>query len=146
MYKEIRDEPVYLLVIAKKGPKLKPALSNTDCPMDLPCSRRSAGPATGMVLPDTDIPSLTNLLTFFVGRTVVDRTGIQGHFEITLPPWRPVNMLGTQPIVDDREPIPDPNDASIFNILQEQLGLRLESSRAPIDIYVVDHLERPSEN
>jgi len=146
MHKNIEEMPVYALVVAKGGPKLKPAPPDTDCPMGVPCSRAGGGPAVGLLLPDTDIPNLVNILTIASRRIVLDRTGIQGHFEIKLPPWTPPDMLGTQPILDDREPAPDPNGTSLFNILEEHLGLRLQSTRAPVDIYVVDRLERPSEN
>jgi uncharacterized protein (TIGR03435 family) len=146
MHNEVKEMPVYSLVVAKGGPKLKPAPPDTDCPMGAPCSRAGGGPAVGLLLPDTDISNLVNILSVFSRRIVVDRTGIQGHFEIKLSPWTPPDMLGTQPILDDREPAPDPNGASLFNVLEEQLGLRLQSTRAPVDIYVVDRLERPSEN
>jgi uncharacterized protein (TIGR03435 family) len=146
MHKETREIPVYALVVAKGGSKLKPAPPDTDCPIGVPCSRAGGGPATGLLLSDADIPNLVNILSVFSRRMVVDRTGIQGHFEIKLPPWTPPDMLGTQPILDDREPAPDPNGASLFNVLEEHLGLRLQSTRAPVDIYVVDHVERPSEN
>jgi uncharacterized protein (TIGR03435 family) len=146
MHKEVKDMPVYALVVAKGGAKLKPAPRETDCPMGVPCSRAGGGPAAGLLLPDTDIGNLVNILSVFSRRIVLDRTAIQGHFEIKLPPWTPPDMLGTQTILDDREPAPDPNGVSLFNVLEEHLGLRLQSTRAPVDIYVVDRLERPAKN
>jgi uncharacterized protein (TIGR03435 family) len=47
---------------------------------------------------------------------------------------------------ENDEPQPNPNDASIFTVLQERLGLKLESSRAPLEVYVIDHVERPDPN
>ena len=144
IHKEAKDMSVYALTIAKGGPKLKPSPPDTDCPMGVPCSR-GGGPATGLLLPQTDMQNLANILTVFARRIVVDRTGIQGHFEIKLPPWTPLDLLGLPPLLND-EPVPDPNGASLFNVLEEQLGLRLQSTRAPVDVFVVDHLERPVEN
>jgi bla regulator protein blaR1 len=58
-----------------------------------------------------------------------------------VPPW----STGAPPRPDADEPQPDPDGPSIFTVLQ-QFGLRLEPARGPIDYYVVDHVERPSDN
>jgi uncharacterized protein DUF3738 len=97
VHKEVKDMPVYALVIAKGGPRLKPAPADTDCPMGVPCSRAGGGPAAGLLLPDTDMQNLANIMTVFARRIVIDRTGIQGHFEIKLPPWTPPDLLGPPP-------------------------------------------------
>jgi uncharacterized protein (TIGR03435 family) len=123
--------PVYALVIAKGGPKLKPAPPDTDCPMGVPCSRAGGGPAAGLLLPDTDMRNFATIMTVFARRIVLDHTGIQGPFEIKLPPWTPPDLLGPPPLLND-EPVPDPNGASLFNVVEEQVGLRLQSTRAPV--------------
>ena len=71
-------------------------------------------------------------LTAASGRAVLDRTGLAGTYDIELK-WTP---------------LPDPNsdNVSIFTAVQEQLGLRLESGTAPLDVVVIDRIERPSEN
>jgi uncharacterized protein (TIGR03435 family) len=143
IHKEVKERRVYALAIAKNPPALKPSPPDTDCPLGSSCSRRRAGPAVGLTLPDADLPYLAYILTTFVDRPVVDRTGIQGHFDIELPPWNP-GIIQFDPNND--EPLPDPNGGTIFTVLQEKLGLRLVSSRAPLDIYVVDHVERPTPN
>ena len=80
-------------------------------------------------------------------RQVVDRTGLTGRFEIELPSWNPTNPVGTQVRFDGNdEPQASPDDASIFTVLQERLGLKLEASRAPLDVYVIDHVVRPIPN
>jgi uncharacterized protein (TIGR03435 family) len=76
-----------------------------------------------------------------VDRPIVDRTGIPGRFDIDVPPW----TTGATPRPDTDEPQQDPDGPSIFTVLQ-QLGLRFEPARAPIESYVIDHVERPTEN
>jgi uncharacterized protein (TIGR03435 family) len=69
-----------------------------------------------------------------LGRTVLDETGLTAKYGIDLE-WTPDELQGT----------PD-SGASIFTAIQEQLGLKLESTRAPVQTFVVHHVERPSEN
>jgi len=74
------------------------------------------------------------LLDYVAGRVVVDRTGLNGRYEFTLrftPPGAPAGG-------DDRP--------GLFTAIQEQLGLRLEATRAPVDTFVIDHVERPTAN
>jgi uncharacterized protein (TIGR03435 family) len=82
------------------------------------------------------MPRLASLLAPRVGRVVVDATALSDAFDIELD-WMP-----DQPqAVNDGQA----NDApSLFTALQEQLGLRLESTRGPVDVLVVDHAERPT--
>jgi len=69
-----------------------------------------------------------------VDRTVLDKTGLIGKYDFTLR-WAPLETSG------DASQAP-----SIFTAMQEQLGLRLESGKGPIEILVIDHVEKPSEN
>ena len=73
---------------------------------------------------------LANRLTGFVERTVVDRTGLEGHYD-----WQ---LLFSPPGAADQ------TGGSIFTALQEQMGLKLESTRAPVEVWVVDRVERPT--
>ena len=74
-----------------------------------------------------------------VGRVIVDRTSLDGYYEFTLEyAARPGNAAGVTDPADDRP--------SIFTALQEQLGLTLRSERAPVDVLVIDRLERPTSN
>ena len=71
-------------------------------------------------------------LSPIVGRPVVDRTGLDGAFDFML-------RFATDPTTDSRFPL-------IFTALQEQLGLKLESGRASVEVLVIDRVERPTEN
>jgi uncharacterized protein (TIGR03435 family) len=81
-----------------------------------------------------DMTNLLHVLQLQIGRPVIDRTGLQGHYNFVLK-WTP----------DQDSASPDAGP-SIFTALQEQLGLKLQPVKAPIPILVVEHIERPSEN
>jgi uncharacterized protein (TIGR03435 family) len=78
---------------------------------------------------------------------VIDRTGLKGNFDFKLEwtpdPGQPAALLGNGP---DAPPPPDPNGPSVFTAVQEQLGLRLESQKGPVEMLVIDKVEKPSEN
>ena len=74
-----------------------------------------------------------------VSRMVVDRTGLSGRYDFLLR-WTPEEELG------GNAALPDSIGGSIFTALQEQLGLKLAPQKAPVDVLVIDHIDRPSEN
>jgi uncharacterized protein (TIGR03435 family) len=79
-----------------------------------------------------------------LGRLIVDRTGLDGAFDIDLrfTPERVPNFGPGGP--PPGMPAVDPNAASIFAAMQEQLGLKLEAQRAPVDVVVIDRVEKPT--
>jgi len=85
---------------------------------------------TAMSVP---VSSLIPMLSRHLGRTVIDRTGLNAKFDISLE-WAPDESSA------DREA------PSIFTALHEQLGLKLESQKGPVDVFVVERAEKPSEN
>jgi uncharacterized protein (TIGR03435 family) len=76
------------------------------------------------------------------GRPVVDRTGITDRIDYRLE-W---TLESNGPVVPGVEVEPDPNPVTFMEAVREQLGLKLESTRAPVQTLVIDHIERPSEN
>jgi uncharacterized protein (TIGR03435 family) len=107
------------------------------------CGPQTGGPGR-LILIGTPIPQFTSLLALMLQRTVVDKTGLTGSFdiELTYTPEQPipagVNIPG---------PAADPNGPSIYTALREQLGLKLESQKDQEEVLVIDHVERqPSEN
>jgi len=86
---------------------------------------------------------IVNLLAGPLGRPVINKTGLSGRFDID---FRYTPGSGQAPSSDDAAPVDDPRTASLFTALQEQLGLRLEPSKGPVDVLVIDHIERPSAN
>lgn len=95
------------------------------------------------------LAALASTLSTFAGRIVIDRTAIAGGYDIDLT-WTPDQIPraqggGDQPAQVNGATI-DPNGPSLFTALQEQLGLKLESTRGPVDVLVVDRAERPTED
>jgi uncharacterized protein (TIGR03435 family) len=94
---------------------------------------------------------MTPVLSRILGRTVVDQTGLKGKFDMRLE-YTPDASQALQPPPGGlppgapQPPPVDPNGPSIFTALQEQLGLKLESQKGPVDMIVIDHVERPTEN
>jgi uncharacterized protein (TIGR03435 family) len=124
LHHDLRELPVYNLVIARSGLKMKEASSSKDESWSM-----GLGSITSKGMP---IASLVASLSNPVGRMIIDKTGLTGKYEINLTfSWND-----------------EPGDASpsIFTALQDELGLRLEPAKAPVDVVVIDHLERPSEN
>jgi uncharacterized protein (TIGR03435 family) len=126
---ESKVQPVYELVLAKGGFKLKPL------PADQKPGVMSGGPGK-MIIHGMPIAAFAHFLsqTNLAGRIVVDKTGLTGNYDIDLK-WTP----------DDQQGTPD-EGPTIFTALEEQLGLKLVPAKGPVHTLVVDHVERPSEN
>jgi uncharacterized protein (TIGR03435 family) len=142
---ETRTLAAYALVVAKAGPRLTPVK-----PAILPDGREDPGGITPghdkIIATGATIGPLMHMLQLLLGRPVVDRTGLTGHYSFTLtcaPTYamRPVINGQMQSLSPDEEALPD-----LFTAIQEQLGLRLEPVKAPVQVLVVDHIEKPSEN
>ena len=162
VHREPREMEIYALVPVRQdgrlGPELKP--SATDCDA-IRAARRKGGPeplkpgerpqcaarvgAGELIAGGQPLLELVSLLSATVGRSVVDRTGLKGTYDIYLkwtpdfvrqrPPGDTVRINGVEF---------DPSGPSIFTALQEQLGLKLESERGTVEALVIDHIERPS--
>ena len=150
---EMREQPTYDLVLARSdgrlGPNLKPA--QIDCaaraqlaakgsalaplpPMPAngvpPCGMMSSGSA--IRAGGTTMANLARSIAGAAGRIVVDKTGLTGGFDLTLE------------FAQQRGPDPPPEDRpSLFTALQEQLGLKLEPGRSPVQFAVIDYVEKP---
>lgn len=126
------------------GPPSPPPLTFTGRP---PCGIRIA--PGNMAGGSVSMTQLTTVFSRLVSRTVVDRTGISGNFDVDLQ-WTPDVTpqgpgTGLPPGAPPLPPI-DPNGPSIFTAVQEQLGLKLESTKGPVDVVVIDRAEQPTED
>jgi uncharacterized protein (TIGR03435 family) len=90
------------------------------------------------------MPEFVRVLSMVLGRTVIDRTGFTDLFDVRLD-FLPDETTAAVPAPPPGA-IPDSSSPSILTALQEQLGLRLESTKGPVEVIVIDHVERPSPN
>jgi len=144
-HSERREVPVYALVIAPGGPKLTASPRDRTCaPAEERCGRLPGGPASGLSGIDVSAERLASDLTTWLEREVVDRTGLTGRYDISLPPWS--RSLRSTPTGNGAEPPEDPSNPSLPTVVRERLGLQLNAVREPRDVYVIDHVEMPAEN
>jgi uncharacterized protein (TIGR03435 family) len=141
VHKETREEQVYELVEDKRGSKLKEAAALAeDSPQGLQMGR---GQMIGMAAP---MALLARQLSQLLGRTVIDKTGLTGKYEFTLH-WTPdPGAFAGAPGGPDAAPQADLSGPSLSTAVQEDLGLKLASAKGPVEMLVIDHVERPSEN
>jgi uncharacterized protein (TIGR03435 family) len=173
VHNETKDSPIYALIAARSDGKLGPQLkkSATDCaamfaagrgrgrgPMPpppgppqpgdpVPCGMR-IGPGN-LVMGGSPLSNFANSLGMFAGRIVLDRTGLTGNYDVSLT-WTPDQLPQRPPGAPDG-PVQlngvsiDPNGPSLFTAVQEQLGLKLDSQRGPVEMLVIERAEKPVE-
>ena len=150
LHSETRDFPVYLLTVGKGGPKLNLSKDQTDVnvapvqnvPLDQPhgMMRRTPDGVTANTVP---LSLLTNFLSQQLGRPILDKTGLEGLFDFKLH-WTPP-PIAAPGIPAGPDAASDPSGVSIFTAIQE-LGLKLEAAKAPLEVLVIESVQRPTEN
>jgi uncharacterized protein (TIGR03435 family) len=161
VHTDTRDQPIYALTLSradgKLGPRLRPSDANcaaaaggafptrADPNRPPPCGDFRMGPgsliATGMTM-----AGLASRLAGRVSRIVQDRTGLRGVFDLDIEFSPDLLQQPGPPAANANPGATDSSVPSIFAALQEQLGLKLESTRGPVDVLVIDHLEHPTED
>jgi uncharacterized protein (TIGR03435 family) len=150
LHREAKERPVYNHVAAKSGIKIA-TLKEGSCivanPQKPPTARPGDPPPRlcnnlhvtrgGIEAAGVDMTRLANTLAAILNRTVVNKTAFTGMFDLQLE-YAPVDISGCGSAAS--------SDPSIFTALQDKLRLRLESSKGPIEMLVIDNVERPSEN
>lgn len=141
-HRETRELPAYAIVVGTSGHKLTKNDSN---PNGLPSLLfRGLGVLPVMNATIGDFAGVMQMAV--LDRPVVDKTGLQGRYDFTIR-WTPDESQFAGLGVRVPPPSNDPNaPPGLFTAMQEQLGLRLESTRAPVEVLVVDRVEKPSEN
>ncbi len=130
IHRETKEMPVYELTVAKGGVKMETAPEDGNHDVGLNSSRTNDA-RTGVTGKRLPMDVLARFLSNQVGRTVVDRTGLTAHYNFKL--------VYSADMGDTTGP-------SIFTALQEQLGLKLEAAKGPVEVLVIDRAEKPSEN
>jgi len=167
LHKETREMDVYNVVMLKPGvpgPALKPAA--TDCAAQANARRGGpppGGPPPGPPGPNDPFPcglmgtpgmirmggmpisQLTGMLTNQTGRVVFDKTNLTGNWDFLLK--YQFEQRGGQPLPPGINlPPPDPDAPSLYTAIQEQLGMKLESAKAPVEMTIIDSIEHPTED
>jgi bla regulator protein blaR1 len=143
LHYDTKELPVYSLGIAKNGPKLRSA------PSDPRPGDGNFGWGRGRITGQgVTMAQLCEILSMQLHHMAIDKTGLAGTFDLSLlytpENYKPIDESNSNP--NPNEPRPDPNGASVFSAIQEQLGLKLEAGKAPVEILVVDHAEKPTAN
>jgi uncharacterized protein (TIGR03435 family) len=157
--REIKQLPIYSLVMARKDQKPGPRLIESrrgGCadpdptnpfavdPLKL-CGNFMLGP-DGLVLVSAPISRLAPLLSRLLGRTVLDQTGLAKNFDINIE-WTADEFLAMQPPPrNGPERAKEPAGPSVFTVFKEQLGLAFKSGKGPVEMFVVESAEKPSQN
>jgi uncharacterized protein (TIGR03435 family) len=143
VHRESRTLPVYELVIGKDGPKMK----------EVPRSKfidqilvNNVGPGPRFLRAHLTMPRLADLLSQRLDRCVLDSTGLQAIYDVDLS-WAP-DQAGALPDAGEPGAAPSPvppvvaTGPDLFAAIQRSLGLKLEARRMPVEVLVVDHVER----
>ena len=130
---EKRELPVYALTFAKTGPKMTRSQGDPSASAGLGFGPPGNFGATNATMADFAEAMGQGALD----RPVVDQTGLTGRFDLRLT-WTPD---GPAQATESADAPPD-----LFTAIQEELGLKLVSTKAPVDVLVIDHIEKPSAN
>ncbi len=154
---ETRELPMYDLVVAKGGVKMQASKPDPDG-LD-PGPGQGPKPSSHMLMmhgrghiesTGIGMSGLVRILSGQLGRTVVDKTELKGNYDYKLD-WTPddaapVMLKSSNPAPGDNSLSQDTGGPSLFTALEEQLGLKLESTKGPVDVIVIDQLEQPTAN
>ena len=160
IHRQTKIMPVYALVVGKGGPKLQPAdIAEKDCPESSAppptptfaapdtCHSFAGGQGRGLHGRAVDMADLVSYVENWTGRPFLDKTGIQGLYHIETKGWLPMQLLSQPPAPGTKaEDGSDMADLPTLFQVFEQLGLKMEARSDKADVYVVDRIEKPSEN
>jgi len=157
IHRQTSEGPVFFLTVARGRPKLHSYSEGSCTPWTLPppplkpgekiCGSMINGIASSVEALGSTLGEFSKVLRVLVDRPVIDKTGITGRFDIRVKFSREGTALDGIRLNEGPSTAADPTGTpSIFVALQDELGLRLESGRGPVDTLVIDHIEKPSEN
>ena len=155
VHRETRELPVYTMTVARGGLKTRATKEGSCIPLDLNhsdqpspnfCDRMTGKLNGDHISDDAYGMSMAEIASRFLAnrldRTVIDETGLAGRFDVHLEFAR--DNAATN--LDNPVASPDSAAPSIFTAVQEQLGLKLSPGKGPVEVLVIDHVEKPSEN
>jgi uncharacterized protein (TIGR03435 family) len=156
IHRETKEMPVWALVVAKGGPKLQKAdIQEKECTeapfiemsgMPTGCHSFIGGQVRSIHARAVNLADVAAYVENWTDRPVVDKTGLEGLYHIETTPWAPLQLRSSLPPPGPKQDGLDVADLpTIFEAFQK-LGLKMESQRGQVEMYVIDHIEKPSEN
>jgi uncharacterized protein (TIGR03435 family) len=136
MHRETRQLPAYFLMVGTNGPKFEAADAGG---AGLPFKTANKSGGTRIHSAHLTMPEFAEMLSRRLGHPVMDRTGLAGPYRVTLE-WAAETKVKKPGKTDKAEP--DRDRPSIFTALHDQMGLRLQARKAPVQIFVIDHIEK----
>jgi uncharacterized protein (TIGR03435 family) len=161
IHRQTSEGSVYVLTVARGGQKLHPFIEGTCTPYStFPppplqsdqkyCESMISGTSSSVVAQGATLDQFSKTLRVVLDRPVINKTGITGRFDIHVDFSREGTKLAGVPLMRPNDGSSPASDSaappSIFTALHEQLGLKLEPTKGPVETLVIDRLERPSEN
>ncbi len=146
IHRETREMPLYAIVVAKGGPKMQVADKGPcgESTRDHPCGGFNMQNRRHLWGERVSVQQLGDMLAFLVKRVVQDKTGLADLYNMKLD-WVPDESQALSPEQPENAGR-EPEGASLYSAMQEQLGLKLESRRGPVEVLVVDKAEKPKGN
>jgi uncharacterized protein (TIGR03435 family) len=151
--RSVKDLPVYTLTVAKNGPKLKPgAVQESECmtaAIQPPCHELNGGIGRGLHGKAVTISDIAHYAENWSDRPLLDRTGLTGLYEVDTEGW--VRMAPQPPAPDGTPPsaealaMADPARPTLF-VIMDRLGLKLAPGKGLLEVYTIEHVERPTAN
>lgn len=159
--REATEGPVYFLTVARGGPKLH-AFTEGSCTPYSPyqsttleagrqyCRNQMSAVNASLEVQGGTLDVFSGMLEILLERPVINKTGITGRFDFRIEFSREGTKLAGVPLIQPNGSISGASDpagrSSIFSVLQEQLGFKLEPGKGPVEALVIDHVERPTAN
>jgi uncharacterized protein (TIGR03435 family) len=137
LHREMRDLPAFALTVAKKGALLSESKSDAGVGCGYNAGHLSCKKITMAIFAQT--------LARRLGRSVIDRTGLTGTYDLQLE-WTPDESQVPGSAENGRLAGTDSGGPSLFTAIQEQIGLKLDPIKAPVEVIIIDGAERPSQN
>jgi uncharacterized protein (TIGR03435 family) len=150
---EKKEMPVYTLTVARNGPKLTAAkVKEPDCvtaSLNPPCHEINGGMGRGLHGKAVTVSDIANFAQNWADRPLLDRTDLAGLYEVDTEGWVP--MTSRPPSNDGNPPsaealaMADPARPKLF-LIMDRLGLKMEPTKGAVDVWVIERVERPTEN
>jgi uncharacterized protein (TIGR03435 family) len=152
LHRETKETSIYVLVAGKDGVKMKLSADQESPSVNGPAPPE-AGPNRGAIRFGAGSLSgnaatmtlFTRMLSQRLDRTIVDKTNLTGRYDFQLQ-WTPDTGEATLSPLGTPLPPADSSGTSVFTAIQEQLGLKLETQKGPVEMFVIDSVEKPSAN